>query len=364
MQLYSFGSNGHYQLGQNHNRDLDVPTLVDLPYQITRLEPSNLQIRSNGNHTLLLVNNDLYACGDNRHGQCFITNKPKIERFIRIHPTVFAGGVPRLISAGWEFSAVVATDRDGRDRLYCSGIGSRGELGLGENIKTGLIELVRGFPRRGRSIRQIVSGLAHTVVLLDNGELWGWGVSRKGQLGLHAEAQKLLWNPVQIDLKGFHPVKAVCGREFTALIDFEGNVKILFTSKNDRNGILLIPRIESLHSWTDFQSGWSSLHILLPTGKMMSWGNNSHSQLVPHDAPSVQCMAIGSEHTLVWNQSSATVYSWGWGEHGNCGSLDNVTDSNPSRTLTKATRVIQLTPKSSVSVFAGCATSWIAIWNN
>ncbi|KAK7207339.1 regulator of chromosome condensation 1/beta-lactamase-inhibitor protein II [Myxozyma melibiosi] len=375
MALLSFGSNSCCQLSHVSAEDLYLPTRVpvrELPLSKTT------EIRSNGNHTLLFdrSTNQLFAAGDNAAGQCCVGPEfgaSCLSVFKEVQPSVFdpqENWIPEYVAAGWEFSVIVATHRETCEQaIFVAGAGSKGELALGSDMRSAPVpvrvdaaELLDGGRRR---IVQISAGLAHVVVLLDDFSVWGWGSCRKGQLGSANSALKCAYVPVRV-VDGerlsdwFRPVKVVCGREFTGLIDAEGRVVVLMDnlSKNsDRHGIVRdVPPAKQVGSdWKDFQCGWSTLHVLLGTGQILSWGNNSHMQHAPADAPEAELMACGSEHTLVYSRREG-VFAWGWGEHGNCG--DSVDRASGDVNVGRAAKVYE----GDVGFLgAGCATSWIGV---
>ncbi|KAK9469016.1 regulator of chromosome condensation 1/beta-lactamase-inhibitor protein II [Lipomyces arxii] len=350
LSLYSFGSNGRCQLSLPIPDDVSVPTLIPVSFELDQ-NNQNISLRSNGNHTLLLVSGKLYACGQNTFGECFFQPSSNVTTFREVQ----LPSAVNLVAAGWQFSVIVMSD----SRVYVSGEGLRGELGLGQGVKTTTLATIENFPPAGTSIKQIAAGLAHVVVLLDNGELWGWGYCRKGQLGAENSAAKSMWTPVKISISDdYVPVTICCGREFTAVIDLNGKVLVLYSGKDVLGFVKSMP--DSVPSWSDFQCGWSTLHIRDDSGKIISWGNNSHCQHVPANVPEFSIMSCGSEHTIGLDRKG-TVYAWGWGEHGNCGNL--VDRAAGDVNFNYANAVLDTSELRSgdrvIFLGSGCATSWI-----
>ena len=65
--------------------------------------------------------------------------------------------------------------------VFCSGYNKFGELGIGSMKKTTVFEEIRGI---SSNISQIASGNFHTMILLTDGRLLGYGYNYFGQLGL------------------------------------------------------------------------------------------------------------------------------------------------------------------------------------
>ncbi|KAJ8100284.1 regulator of chromosome condensation 1/beta-lactamase-inhibitor protein II [Lipomyces tetrasporus] len=358
--LLSFGSNAQCQLSHSSAEDVDVPTRVEERLPLPTRE-DDVAISSNGNHTLLLISGEVYATGDNTYGQCFVpASTPRISTFRKIDISFASAALrPSFVAGGWDFSVVIASSST-HDEIYIVGHGPRGELGIGAETTTATTpQLIQNFPPRGCRVRQVCAGMGHTLVLLDDGNVYGWGHSRKGQLGPTNTSRSACWTPTRLVFPdGFDPDKVVCGREFSAGIDTTGRIIVLHTGK-DIHGLLDVPSRETITGWTDFQCGWTSLHVLLSSGRIVSWGNNSHCQHVPRTAPPISQISCGSEHTLAL-ASDGKIYAWGWGEHGNCGRRSIPEDVN----VRHATPVFDVSdPKADEIVYlgAGCATSWIGI---
>ncbi|KAK9455770.1 regulator of chromosome condensation 1/beta-lactamase-inhibitor protein II [Dipodascopsis uninucleata] len=369
LSIYSFGSNSKCQLSQPGGSDLYIPTLVPAAVRFSSKPADKVIIRSNGNHTLLLYGGYVYCTGDNTYGQCFQpTDIDLLETFKEVPLSIWTTieSSPCFISAGWEFSMIVVDQKsssgiDAEQKILVAGYGPKGELGLGKGrLLAKSPETIPEFPPTGRRIIDVASGIAHTVFLLDDGTLWGVGHSRKGQLGKIPGVQKCSWNVVQIEIENYLPAKISCGRDFTAMIDRHGKIQILLDVTMDNFGIIDSIKSASLDKtrlWKDFQTGWTSIHVLLDSGKIISWGSNSHGQFMPTGVPKVLQMACGSEHTIALCVDRK-IYAWGWGEHGNCG--NTVNKSLGLVDICTATVVHELPLVSSTSdLGAGCATSWI-----
>ena len=332
LHLWAFGSNGAGQLGIGHTKDVSTPQICIFPDgHGSELPGRPMKIVAGGNHTLLLLdegirNGDdmvgtLYYAGIQRDGS--VQPRPpgvpqsKIT-FQKAHVSV-SGHQIRNCSAFWEGSVFVNMENE----IYTTGLGSKGELGLGENEagkgisdSEGLRILQKFPPDLDLGISQIVdvaSGVDHTVVVLQSGWVWGWGNGRKGQLyapwGFSWAPQKFIPG-----LPGHAVERAVCGREFTFLLQGGGRCETL---GSDKYGVKSQTPVYVSY-WKDVGASWGSIFVLKKDGKIESWGRNDHGQLAPPDSPDIEQFAVGSEHVVALTKEG-TVICWGWGEHGNCG---------------------------------------------
>ncbi|KAJ5968867.1 hypothetical protein N7501_005115 [Penicillium viridicatum] len=442
MRLFAFGSNGSGQLGIGHEEDVSAPTqcLFEQPEpsqgsQIT-IQNTNLAdeseistIAAGGNHTLLLTTNgSIYAAGCNEDGRCGphratkipkepeSDNKGNILRFRRIilQAPVSDTEVSKFkhVSATWEGTIAVASvprsssndvvhghDPDTEDRVFVFGSSPKGELGLGPDTPSPVPGIcIPSFPPTGLRITALASGMAHSAAVLSNGDVYGWGGARKGQLGEENRGARIAYSPVRIHVPFFAEAVA-CGREFT-VVSGRGRFVVLGDGGN-RWGILGVPERLSLrgdeqgeecggrkgaicYRYTGIAASWHGIYVHaapglgrvepsisnaqtgtdsesdLVGGSIVAWGRNDRGQLPPPDLPTPAKLAVGSEHAIAL-LGDGRVAAFGWGEHGNCGP-DTDSQGNVSGTY----NVISLpeavgADRKVVGVGAGCATSWIIV---
>lgn len=420
MNLFAFGSNGSGQLGIGHTEDVTVPTecLFTAPDALANDEIT--RIVAGGNHTLLLTKyGHVYAAGcnsDNRCGpdpssldahldtqprpvdtspQTQQTTESNLLHFRRIVLTDPASNTPvttfKCASATWEGTLLVASVPHARlsngtptpaseDKVFVLGSTPKGELGLGESTHPPNPAPAPGgtsipdFPPPGCEIIALASGMSHTVAVLSNGEVYGWGGARKGQLGPTQRAGKIAWTPVQVGGIPFPATGAVCGREFTVVLGARerGEFVVLGDSAN-RWGVLDVPDTlrRSGEGYLDIGASWHGIYVQRctaggqgPAGSsgssLVAWGRDDRGQLPPADLPAVRKIAIGSEHGLAVLQDGSVV-AFGWGEHGNCGP-----ETDERGNVAGVYKMIPLPhigrPNWGVAgVGAGCATSWVVM---
>ncbi|KAF2431198.1 RCC1/BLIP-II [Tothia fuscella] len=341
--LFALGSNGSGQLGIGHKEDVNIPTpcLVPDGFQGS----SVLSIKAGGNHTLLQMPGEVFAAGDNSNGCYTLISRDSSNS--DNHKFRVAAVSTGHCSATWEASTIV----DNVDRVFTSGTGKKGELGHGEGV-TELLEakMVKNFPPsdHDESIVDLAASMSHTVAVLLDGSVFGWGAGRKGQLGLPALDS---WTPRPIDNIPFEVYRAVCGKEFTYLVGSpeSGDHKIIGSDKHS----IISDAPKTLPPWKDVGASWGSICVLLQSGEILSWGRNDHGQLAPPGIPKIKQIAVGSEHFVALTEDGRVI-SWGWGEHGNCGSpIDEAGDVKR--------RWNELSIEGEVTMLgAGCATTFIA----
>lgn len=363
--VYALGSNGSGQLGIGHDQDVSIPREV-----IFRpgSEPSSpiVRVAAGGNHSLLLTaDGKLYWAGDSTTGASGPlpenykeTAKQFPAREVILPSNEDGSTAPvRFIAATWESSITVQDDNHGRSTVVSSfGTGMKGELGQGQFIiRTPTVSRIKNFPPPDTQVIDLAACMGHTVVVLSSGEVWGWGSGRKGQLGIGING--VAHEPRRFEGVDFKVVRAVCGREFTCLFGVPETGKILVLGA-DKAGIKSSAP-ESVVGWKDVGASWGSVYVLEADGKLLSWGRDDHGQLAPPGLPSLQQIAIGSEH-VVGMTEEGDVLSWGWGEHGNCGPQVEKGDVKGRWNTIASKKYIP--PGSDITAIgAGCATSWISL---
>jgi protein ATS1 len=357
--IYALGSNGSGQLGIGHKEDVSVPK----PALLEDVSPDLInQVQGGGNHTLLLASGILYCSGDPSSGACGATfdSMHNFAQFRKVNlalqdPAVNNPAI-RLCATPWESSVIVQEDENGRaTKVYSFGTGNKGELGLGKFIfKSVKAQTVQDFPPRGLEVIDLAASVSHVIAVLSNGDAYGWGTGRKGQLG---EPEGIVYSPRKINGVHFEVVRAVCGREFTYLLGEPGEGRHIILGSDKWNLRSSAPL--AVRGWKDVGASWGSIFVLQNDGKLLAWGRDDHGQLPPSGIPSLSNIAIGSEHVLALTQNQE-VLAWGWGEHGNCGPKTVKGDVKGTWNVIASAEHLPTGSKIS-SIGAGCATSWICV---
>lgn len=369
--VYALGSNGSGQLGIGHDQDVSIPRQVVFSPGSEPTAPI-VQVAAGGNHTLLLTSDgQLFWAGDSSTGACgpSLAGQDASAGRQQPQPQHVAHGIDlpraasgtaapvRLVAATWEASVVVQADEQGRSTAVSAfGVGMKGELGQGQFIvRTPSISRVKDFPPQGTEVVDLAACMGHVVAVLSNGDVYGWGNGRKGQLGTAVDG--VVDEPRRVEGVGFKVSRAVCGREFTCLLGPTESGEILVLGA-DKAGVRSVAPARAM-GWKDVGASWGGVYILNQDGSLVSWGRNDHGQLAPPQLPKLDRVSIGSEHTIVTTEDG-DVLAWGWGEHGNCGPKTQDGDVK-GRWNTIASKKYIPSGSDIVAIGAGCATSWISI---
>ena len=366
--IYSFGSNGRGQLGLGHSEDISCPEKAIFPPAADLSRDPIISIKAGGNHTLALSRSGkVYGAGNIMSSE---SSPMKVlgpqARFSYLgfgdEDEDAERGRAGFVSATWDASVVVA-DRGGEGegegwgvKVYVLGEGAKGELGLGETVlESAKLKLIPDFPPPPMKVVDIASSMGHTVAVLSNGEVYGWGNGRKGQIGLPAE---VVWRPRKIENVPFPVQRVACGREYTCFLGSPGHGELLVLG-SDRSGVVSQAPAE-VGGYVDVGASWGSIFVLQGDGKITAWGRDDHGQLPPKDLPKIAQIGVGSEHVLAKTVEGAIV-AWGWGEHGNCG--DTLDGQGDVKGRWNDISCLGIETSKAVALASGCATSWIMVSN-
>lgn len=332
--VYALGSNGQFQLGVGHDNDISVP-------EKTYFEHVDL-VASGGNHTIFIIDDVAYIAGTLGG-----------HKYTKPVPVPVAGQTSKpkwkLAACGWEFVILVNEN----NQIYSMGHGARGELGLGHDVTNAdFASAIAPFGPPDKVVVDIKAGMNHVLLLLNDGSVWGWGSSHKGQLGDAAKAIGKIWSPIEVihDLDRRKCTAIACGRDFSVVCcERTGYIKVIGRQRKEWQDL---PPV--IHNIKAIGAGWSCIHMLKNDGSVESWGNDSHGQVSGHDNSRVKFKAIscGTEHVVGLESLSPTrqrLWAWGWGEHGNCG-VDGLKSHNE--------HIIH--DGQTATMFAGHANTWFA----
>ncbi|KAF8663889.1 hypothetical protein HU200_055227 [Digitaria exilis] len=352
---WSWGAGTDGQLGNGGFDDHHLPQPLLLPI---RCRGRVSLVAGGGAHAIALTTDgEVFTWGRGTHGQLGHGNldsiaHPKSVKFLENHTVT-------CVSAGWNHSGF-ATDSG---KLFMCGDGSFGQLGTGDNHSRNLPIEVAYFT--ARHIEKLALGMRHSLVLLKDNSVYGFGSARRGQVGKCASRNEKLHNvPKLID--GFADLKIVniyANGDHSAALDEYGHLYIwgraLIGEHDNDQPREVLPSL----SISQVALGWHHA-LVLSEGKLFTIGvyrhqkcdlsvpgnaagqqpktsatRSSHDvsssmttlQKVPsNDGEHVVQIASGTEHSALL-ADKGSIFTWGWGEHGQLGLGDTSDQVVPQR---------------------------------
>ncbi len=318
--VYSFGNSSYGQLGLGESsviRTLDNT----IPNRIDGLENPRAVAAGDTHSLVLLHNGDVYSFGDTQNGK--LGHGEMEENYVFVPKKIEGIGKATAIGTGRDRSFISLENGD----LYAFGRnGASGQLGVGHT------ELSVHIPTRVEGIRHAVKidgGQTHTLVLQENGDVYGFGRSNT-TLGQGDRAPGTNLTPVKVPLPA--PAKDIAAGWTHSLAVMEnGDVYAFGGNHYGALGIgmgtgmqvFATPlKIEGLGPAKAVAAGNSSSFVLLENGDLYAFGYNNRGQLglgdtehrdVPVKVEALSGVAMitaGGHHALAVLENG-DVYSWG-----------------------------------------------------
>ncbi|KXJ09918.1 secretion-regulating guanine nucleotide exchange factor isoform X2 [Exaiptasia diaphana] len=337
--LLSWGANSYGQLSQGHAEDILCPTRISFSNEVHLLA-------GGGGHTMLIDGNgNVYSCGWNKKGQLGLGDVDDRHHFQHV-PNLTA---VKFVACGWNHTLIITDNH----RLFVFGCNTFGQLGLGTANGCYLSPTPCHV---GQGVIHVGAGLRHSVVLLDDGTVWSWGDNKKGQLGIPGLQMKRVLKPMKVSRLMEKCIQVIAGSQHSAVLTESGQVFCWGSNQHGQCGLpvsseaglfdepQLIGGALSNHNVTSIHSGWSHLIAQIGVDDVYSWGRSDYGQLglgdeivlqryssFPSKIPNlnnIKHMMCGAEHNIALLENGK-VLTWGWNEHGICGSQDEANIHRP-----------------------------------
>jgi alpha-tubulin suppressor-like RCC1 family protein len=344
--LWTWGSNGSGQLGNNTTTDRSTPVT-------TFAGGTNWkQVASGINHTAAIkTDGTLWTWGSNGSGQ--LGNNTTTDRSTPV--TTFAGGTNwKQVACGGAHTAAIKTD----GTLWTCGRNDYGPLG--NNTTTERLTPVTTFSG-GTNWKQVAGGIFYTAAIKTDGTLWTWGRNTNGPLGDNTTTQRN--TPVTTFAGGTNWKQVSCGNGYTtAAIKTDGT---LWTWGRNTYGPLgdntttdrstPVTTFAGGTNWKQVSCGSEHTAAIKTDGTLWTWGRNNLFEFVP-----LGCLGDNTTTTRStpvttfaggtnWKQVSGgqsytaaiktdgTLWTWGYNSNGNLGNNTTTTRSTPVTTFAGGT---------------------------
>lgn len=244
-------------------------------------------------------------------------------------------------------SHCLAVTMDGEVQSW--GRNQNGQLGLGTTEDSLVPQKIQAF--QGVSVKMVAAGAEHTAAVTEDGELYGWGWGRYGNLGLGDRNDRLVPEKVStVEVQGVKMVKVACGWRHTISVSSSGGLYTYGWSKygqlghGDFEDHLTPHKLDTLQEnlISEISGGWRHTMALTSDGKLYGWGWNKFGQVgvgdnVDHCSPvqvkfpheqKVVHISCGWRHTLAVTERQ-NVFSWGRGTNGQLGHGESIDRNIP-----------------------------------
>mmetsp|Transcript_62319 Transcript_62319/g.124882 ORF Transcript_62319/g.124882 Transcript_62319/m.124882 type:complete len:532 (+) Transcript_62319:120-1715(+) len=282
--MFACGGNGHGQLGMLHQNDqVSLQSVPPLPGgKIATM------ISCGGNHTVIVTEDGcIFACGKNEFGQLGLGVKSIDKTAFQPVASLPGGMIVRQIICGDLYTVVLTQDGS----IFSCGDNGWGQLGLGDDEGPSSFQILPPLPG-GKVAKQISCGSAHTMVVAYDGSVFGCGCNESGELGLgHTDHQATMHVLKCLPLK--KTVKqVVCGgvvdSGYTILLCEDGSIFGCGANDDGQLGLghtdnqvsfKMLPLLPDGKKSKQVVCGASHTIVISEDGSLFGAGNNASGQL-------------------------------------------------------------------------------------
>ena len=213
--LWACGRNANGQLGLG-NKTANITTFTQVT---TNINNDVKQVACSMSHTFILKNDgSIYSCGLNSNGELGLGNTTAKTSFTKV--TTNINNDVKQIACGMYYTFILKNDGS----VWSCGYNYNGQLGIGTSgssaNKTSFTQVTTNI---NNDVKQIACGNDHTVILKNDGSVWGCGLNTSGQLGLGIITNKSTFTQVTTNIN--NDVKQIyCGCMYTFIIKNDGSI--------------------------------------------------------------------------------------------------------------------------------------------
>ena len=267
--LLSCGRNDLYQLGLGDTTDRTTFT------QVTTNADNIKSVYCGFYHTFILENDStLWSCGGNSYGQLGLGDTTDRTTFTQIAANV---NNIKEIYFGIDYTIILKND----GTLWGCGGNSYGQLGLGDTTNRNIFTKIT---TNVDNIKSVCCGYNHTLILKNDGTLWGCGHNGYGQLGLGDTINRTTFTQITTNV---NDIKSVyCGGFHTFILKNDGtlwstgyNIWGALGLGDNTNRNTFIQVTTNANDIKSVYCGGFHIFILKNNGTLWGCGRNDYGQL-------------------------------------------------------------------------------------
>ena len=218
--LWACGENGNSQLGLNSTTD--QKTFVQVT---TNINNDVAYVSCGANHTMIIKKDStLWACGEGGNGQLGISGSTADQKtFFRVATNVKQVSCGGYISGTTLYGNTLIIKNDGT--VWGTGYNTNGQLGLGATTN------YQGFTKSnsmGTDNALIKSCGRHSLLVKNDGTLWACGYNNKIQTGINTSATLSEFMSVSNTYSDIHSIISISGSSynvfFSAVVRADGTL--------------------------------------------------------------------------------------------------------------------------------------------
>ena len=277
-------------------------------------------------HSLILKNdNTLWGCGYNYYGNLGLGDIADRKIFTKV--TTNADNI-KQVYCGYSHTFILKND----GTLWGTGNNYSGQLGLGDgHDRYAFTQITTNID----NIKKVYCGGSYTIILKNDGTLWGCGANGSGQLGLGDTTNRTTFTQVTTNADNIKSV--CCGSSHTLILKNDGTVwgcghngygELGLGNNTNKNTFTQITT--NINDIKEIYCGGSHTFMLKNDSTLWGCGYNYNGQLglgdsddrytfteIATNANNIKSICCGSHHTLILKNDGSL---WGTGRN-NCSQL-------------------------------------------
>ena len=295
-------------------------------------------------YTIILKNDStLWGCGRNNNSQLGLGDTDQRTLFTQITDNV------KSAYCGYEHTIILKND----NTLWGCGWNSCGQLGLGDTSNRSTFTKIA---TNTNDIKSVCCGDEHTIILKNDGTLWGCGDNTHGELGLediHSINRFKMINTNPGNIKSIH-----CGDSHTLILQNDG---MLWGCGKNSSGELGLGDTNDRHIFTKITNnvksaccGNNHTFIIKNDGTLWACGLNNHNQLglgdntnrtaftqITTNADNVKSVYCELNHTLILKKDG-TLWTCGYNYYSELGLGDSSSRATFTQVITNTDNIKSL----------------------
>jgi alpha-tubulin suppressor-like RCC1 family protein len=275
--IYGSGLNNYGQLGDGTTTNRNTLSVMTNTY--SGKTPLMVCIGGIGYSIVLMSDFSIWGCGHSSNGELMNVNETNTSLFQLTNNT---GRLPTSISCGRHHTIMIMND----GTVYGFGWNGYGQLGINTITTPTSITQMTNANWLNKTPKSVSCGDMFTIVLMTDGTIYGTGLNSNGQLGDGTTNDRFILTAMT-NTTGKTPKSVFCGHSFTIVVMTDNTIYATgnnsygqYGNGNNNNSLSLIATTNNTGKIPSIiRCGNSYTMVIMTDGSIFGTGLNSNGQL-------------------------------------------------------------------------------------